>query len=60
MNRVEEFRQVLSDIEAFAKRIDCDNFARIFHRAYETLCNSAGKEGNASEDNIPNAVPDMF
>ena len=60
MNRVEEFRQVLSDIEAFAKRIDCDNFARIFHRAYEALCDSAGEEGDESEDYIPDAVPDMF
>lgn len=60
VNRVEEFKQVLSDIEAFAKRIDCDNFARIFHRAYEALCDSAGEEGDESEDYIPDAVPDMF
>lgn len=60
VNRVEEFRQVLSDIEVFAKRIDCNGFARIFHRAYEALCDSAGEQGDKSEDNIPDAVPDRY
>lgn len=57
---VEEFRQVLLDIEALVKRIHCGNFARIFHRVYKSLCDLSGKEGNEAEGNIPDAVPDMF
>ena len=39
-NRTEEFKQVLLNIEDLAKRIGFKNFASIFHKAYEALCDN--------------------
>ena len=55
-NRTEEFKQVLLDIEKLANEIDAENFAGIFHRAYEILCDdSLEYETMVSPD-----VPDHF
>ena len=60
VNRVEEFKQVLTDIEALAKKIKCNNFAKIFHKANEALCDLHYKEKCESVTNIPDALPDMY
>lgn len=60
VNREEEFRQVLSDIETFAHKIDCNNFAQIFHRAYEAMGDSTAENRCESKGNIPDAVPNIF
>lgn len=37
-DQTEEFKQILIEIEALAKKIGATNFAKIFHSAYDCLC----------------------
>jgi len=55
-NRSEEFKKALLDIEKLATDIEFKNFADIFHKAYEALCDYSYIE----DDNMPVHIPNEF
>ena len=55
-NKTEEFKAVLLDICAFAKKINFPYFSNIFHNAYDGMCNFA----KIAEHNVPEHIPDAF
>ncbi|MDY4079812.1 MAG: hypothetical protein SOY42_13700 [Clostridium sp.] len=60
VNHTEEFKQVLLDIETLANRIDFENFAKIFHRAYESLCGYSYEYNNNLKVNLPDAFRGIY
>lgn len=52
-DETEAFKQVLLDIEKFARDIGFENFANIFHRAYEALNGNFTTNGKDLPDYIP-------
>ncbi len=60
VNRSEEFKTVLLDIEKLAANIEFKNFADIFHRAYEALCEYSFIEDNNMPVHLPNEFRGIY
>ncbi len=60
VNRTEEFKQVLLDIEKLANEIDAENFAGIFHKAYEMLCGDSPAAGILDSLDVPDAFSGLY
>ena len=59
-NGIEEFKQVLLDIEGLAEKIQARNFAKIFHRAYELLCGNLADEASEIYPDIPEPYKNIY
>ena len=55
-DKTDELKQILSDIQKFAEKIDQPYFADIFSSAYNSLCHFSSVE----DDNIQNQLPYEF
>lgn len=55
-DKTEEFKSVLLDIGAFAKKIGFPYFSDVLHKAYDGMCNFA----KIDEHRVPNHIPNEF
>lgn len=56
VEKIDEFKEILMDIEKFSVEIEQPYFSEVFHKAYLALCNSE----NIEDDNIPKQLPNDY